>query len=186
MAKNKILGLDVGSSSIRAVVEEEEKGNKISLIYSIERPSHGLMKGVVVDMDEAASSINAVLQEVKNFSKGAIHNIYLNVGSSDIHSQISRGIIAVSRASSEIHRDDMTRAVQASEAVHLPSNRMILHTITREFIVDGVGDIRDPLGMVGARLEVASVVIDAFEPTVKNLMKCVELSHGSVAGLIFS
>ena len=70
MAKNRILGLDVGSSSIKAVVAEEGQGDKVSLIYSIERPSRGLRKGVVVDMDEAASSINTVLQEVKSFSKG--------------------------------------------------------------------------------------------------------------------
>jgi len=186
MSKNQILGLDVGSGSLKAVVAETTDDNKLSLLYNIEKPSRGLRKGVVVDMEDAASVINSVLQEVKSFSKNALNNIYLNVGGADVHSQISRGIIAVSRASSEIHRDDVGRAIQASEAVHLPSNRMILHTITREFIVDGVGDIRDPLGMVGARLEVASVVIDAFEPTVKNLMKCVELSHGSVAGLIFS
>ncbi|MBT9151308.1 MAG: Cell division protein FtsA [candidate division WS2 bacterium] len=186
MAKNQILGLDVGSGSLKAVVAETTDDNKLSLLYNIEKPSSGLRKGVVVDMEDAASVINSVLQEVKSFSKSALKNIYLNIGGADVHSQISRGIIAVSRASSEIHRDDVTRAIQASEAVHLPSNRMILHTITREFIVDGVGDIRDPLGMVGARLEVASVVIDAFEPTVKNLMKCVELSRGSVAGLIFS
>lgn len=186
MAKNQILGLDVGSGSLKAVVAEATDDNKLSLLYSVERPSRGLRKGVVVDMEDAASALSAVLQEIKTFSKSALNNIYLSVGSADIHSQISRGIIAVSRASSEIHRDDTQRAIQASEAVHLPANRMVLHTITREFIVDGVGDIRDPLGMVGARLEVVSVVIDAFEPAVKNLIKCVELVHGSVAGLIFS
>ncbi len=186
MAKNQILGLDVGSGSIKAVVAELGADNKISLLYAKERPSFGLRKGVVVDMEDAARAINGVLQEVKSFSKGAISNIYLNVGGPDVHSQISRGIIAVSRASSEIHQDDVLRAIQASEAVHLPSNRMILHTLTREFIVDGVSDIRDPLGMVGARLEVVSMIIDAFEPAVKNLMKCVELAGGSISGLIFS
>lgn len=186
MAKNQVLGLDVGSGSIKAVVAERGEDNKLSLLFSLEKPSHGLRKGVVVDMEEAAAAINAVLKEIKNFSRSAVQNIYLNLGSADVRSQTSRGIIAVSRASSEIHRDDAQRAIQASEAVHLPSNRMILHTITREFIVDGVGDIRDPLGMVGARLEVASVVVDAFEPAVKNLMKCVELGGGSIAGLIFS
>lgn len=186
MAKNKILGLDIGSGSIKAVVAELGADNKMSLLYAKEMPSHGLRRGIVVDMEDAARAINGVLQEVKSFSKGAISNIYLNVCSADVHSQISRGIIAVSRASSEIHRDDVSRAIQASEAVHLPSNRMILHTLTREFIVDGISDIKDPLGMVGARLEVVSMVIDAFEPAVKNLMKCVELAGGNISGLIFS
>jgi len=186
MAKNQILGLDVGSTLVKAVVAQRGNDNKLSLLFSLEKPSRGLRKGVVVDMEEAAATVNDVLSEVKKFSKSAVRNIYLNIDGADVRSQTSRGIIAVSRASSEIHRDDFQRAVQASEAVHLPSNRMILHTITREFIVDGVGDIRDPLGMVGARLEVVSVVIDAFEPAVKNLMKCVELGGGSISGLIFS
>ncbi|MBI1838744.1 MAG: cell division protein FtsA, partial [Candidatus Colwellbacteria bacterium] len=186
MAKNQILGLDIGSGSIKAVVGELNGSGKISLLYSVESPSKGLRKGVVIDMEDAASAINSVLQEIRSFSKTAPSNIYLSIGGADVRSQISRGIVAVSRANSEIHRDDVLRAIQASEAINLPSNRMILHAITREFIVDGIGDIRDVLGMVGARLEVVSVIIDAFGPTVKNLTKCVELAGGSVSGLIFN
>lgn len=186
MAQNEVLGLDIGSSVVKAVVIEETPAGKMVLRAGSIKPSRGLRKGVVSDMDDAASSINSVLQEVKQFSRPALKNIYLSIGSSDVHSQISRGIIAVASANSEIYKDDATRVIQASEAVNLPSNRMILHTITREFIVDGIGDIRDPIGMVGARLEVISMVIDAFQPAVKNLVKCVELAGGSVAGLIFS
>jgi cell division protein FtsA len=186
MAQNEVLGLDVGSNTIKAVVVEETPAGKMILRAGSIRPSRGLRRGVVADMDDAASSINSVLQEVKQFSRPALKNIYLSIGSSDVHSQISRGIIAVARANSEIYKDDEARVIQASEAVNLPSNRMILHTLTREFIVDGIGDIRDPIGMVGARLEVISMIIDAFQPAVKNLVKCVELAGGSVAGLIFS
>ncbi len=186
MARAPILGLDVGSNTIKAVVAETSSDGKIILRAGLVKPSRGLRRGVVVDMEEASAAVNLVLQEIKQISKSALRNIYLNVGGSDIHTQVSRGIVAVSRASSEIYKDDVDRAVQASEAVNLPPNRAILHTITREFIVDGVGDIQEPLGMVGARLEVVSFIVDAFQPTIKNLIKCVDLGGGSVGGLIFS
>lgn len=186
MSKNSILGLDIGSSSIRAVIAEPGRDGKISLVSGIVKPSKGLRRGVVIDMDSAAGQINQVLQSARDISKNSIKNIYLNIGGVDVRSQVSRGIAAVSRASSEIYKDDIDRAVQASEAVNLPSNRMILHTIKKEFIVDGVGDIQDPLGMVGGRLEIINYIIDAFAPAVKNIIKCVELSGGSVSALIFN
>lgn len=186
MAQEQVLGLDVGSHSIKAVVGEIIGQNKIKLYAGFSKPSRGIRKGVVVDMEEAAGVITSVLQEVKSYSKSGLRNIYLSVGSSDIRAQMSHGIVAVARANAEIYKDDISRVKEASEAINLPSNRLLLHTITREFIVDDIGDIRDPLGMVGTRLEVISVVIDAFQPAIKNLMKCVELSGGSVSGIIFT
>jgi cell division protein FtsA len=100
--------------------------------------------------------------------------------------QVSRGIVAVSRADAEIYQDDIDRAVRASQAVNLPQNRMIVHTLMREFVVDGVGDITDPLGLSGSRLEVQSVIVDAFSPHVKNLIRSVELAGGEISGLVFA
>ncbi len=186
MAQEQVLGLDIGSSGVKAVIGEVVGSDKVKLHAGFSKPSKGIRKGVVVDMEEAAGVITSVLQEVKTYSKAALRNIYLSVGSSDIRAQMSHGIVAVSRANAEIYKDDISRVIQASEAVNLPSNRLLLHTITREFVVDDIGDIRDPLGMVGTRLEVMSMIIDAFQPAVKNMMKCVELSGGSVAGIIFT
>lgn len=185
MAKQSILALDIGSENIRAAIAEVTEHGKIKLLSGLTRPSKGIRRGVIVDMDAAASEINSILQVVKEISKTAHRNIYLNIGGADVKSQISKGIVAVSRASSEIHRDDIDRVLEASQAVNLPSNRMIIHTINREFIVDGVS-VENPLGMTGARLEVSSYLIDAFKPNVKNLMKCVELAGGGIAALIFS
>jgi cell division protein FtsA len=186
MAQEQVLGLDIGTRTIKAVIGESVEGDKIKLYTGFSKPSRGIRKGVVVDMEEVAGAVTSVLQDVKSYSKAALRNIYLGVSGADIRAQVSHGIVAVARANSEIYKDDVARAIQASEAINLPSNRMLLHTVTREFVVDGIGDIRDPLGMIGARLEVVSVVIDAFQPAVKNLMKCVELSGGSVSGIIFT
>jgi len=185
MAQSQILGLDIGTDTIKAVVAEPAADGKILLRSGFRRPSRGLRKGVVVDMESATKAVTELFDKVREESKGALKNIYLRVGGSDVRVQNSRGITAVSRANSEIYNDDVDRVVQASEAINLPPNRMILHTVKREFIVDGVGDIHDPLGMVGARLEVLSLIIDAFQPTIRNLSKCVELAGGSIGGLVF-
>ncbi len=184
--QNYILGLDVGSHSIKAVVAEKKKNGKLSLIQVLKMPSAGIKRGVVDDLPEATRAISQVISEVKKISKNAIKNIYLAVGSPDFKVQHSDGAVAVSRADSEIYKDDIERVVEASQARKLPLNRMIVHAITREFIVDDVADVRDPLGMVGNRLAVQSLIIDAFTPAIKNLMKCVESAGGSISSLIFS
>lgn len=188
MSKKAILALDVGSNTIRGLIAERGEGpnqGKIVLLSVITRPSKGIRRGVITDMDGAVAEINSVLQVAKEISRNSTRNIFLNIGGSDVKSQVSKGIVAVSRASGEIHRDDIERVLEASQAVNLPSNRMIIHTINREFIVDGVS-VENPLGMAGARLEVVSFLIDAFKPNVKNLMKCVEMAGGAISALIFS
>jgi len=185
MAQPQILGLDIGTDTIKAVIAEPTGEGKILLSAGFTSPSRGLRKGVVVDMESATRAVTNLTDKVREASKSALKNIYLRVGGSDVGVKNSRGITAVSRANSEIYKDDVDRVVQASEAINLPPNRMILHTVKREFIVDGVGDIQDPLGMVGARLEVLSLIIDAFAPTIRNLSKCVELAGGSIGGLVF-
>jgi cell division protein FtsA len=186
MAENYITGLDIGGSSIKALVGQVGNDGKISVLRVFKCPSAGMRKGVIDDFSEMTRSLNQIFGEIKSFSRQALKNIYLNAEGCDIHTQFSRGIVAVSRADYEIHKDDIERAVQASQAVKLLPNRTILHAITKEYIVDGVGDIKDPLGMTGNRLEVNSLIIDVFTPAIKNLEKCVEMAGGSVEGLIFS
>ena len=94
--------------------------------------------------------------------------------------------MAVSRADYEICQDDIDRVTEASQAIKLPPNRMILHSITKEFVVDGVGEISDPLGMIGNRLEANVLLVDAFSPAVKNITKSIETNGGETAGLIFT
>src|SRR3989344_815567 len=186
MSQQYITGLDIGSGSIKAVVTEVKKDGQLSLVKVFKSPSAGLRKGAVDDLSEVVRSFNQAFGEIKKISKSALKNIYLNIGGADVRIQSSRGIVAVSKADYEIYQDDIDRAVQASQAINLPPNRMVVHAITREFVVDGVGNIRDPLGMIGNKLEVNSFIIDAFSPAVKNLTKCVEMVGGSIGGLIFS
>lgn len=185
MAHSTVLGLDVGSQTIRAVIAEPSL-DAMRILSTISRPSRGIRKGIVVDIDDASQAIGEVLQEARLFSRSSLRNVCVSMGAYDSHAQVSRGIVAVSRTNSEVYQDDIDRVIEASQAVHLDQNRMLLHTVVREFTVDGVADIRSPLGMVGSRLEVSSIVVDAFKHHVKDLTKCVEVHGGSVSDLVFA
>ncbi len=184
MSPRHILGLDVGTHTIKAAVAEVKKNGELNLVYLSKSPSAGLRRGAVHDITEATQKIGIVLSEIKKNYKDALDNIVLSVGTADVKIQPSIGVVAVSRADYEIFRDDIERAVQSSQAINLPPNRMVLHHLISEYIVDGVRDIRDPLGMIGNRLEVGSLIIDAFAPMVKNLTRCVEVLGGNLSGII--
>ena len=186
MSQQYLTGLDIGTHSLKAVVAEAKNDGELLVKKVLKTPSGGMRRGSIDDLGEMTRALNIMFGELKKISKQALKNLFLNVGGSDTHVQASKGIVAVSRADYEIQQDDVERAVQASQAINLPPNRMVLHAITREFVVDGVGDIRDPLGMVGNRLEVNSLIIDSFAPAVKNLTKCVEMAGATVGGLIFT
>lgn len=185
MSASFITGLDIGTSSIKSVVAEN-KGGKLFIRGAFLFPSAGLRKGALTELAEASQGVIRAVAEIKKISKAAAKNIYINIGTPQVKVQQSRGIVAVSRADTEIYQDDVDKVVRASQAVNLPPNRTIIHNITREFIVDGVGDISDPLGLSGSRLEVSSFVVDAFSPHVKNIARVVELAGGEVGGLVFS
>jgi len=186
MARTQILGLDVGSTSVKAVIAEPTNDGKLALIKGFTRTSKGVRRGAVVDMDGVVGAIGDIFDDVAEVSKSALKNIYFNVNSADATVRISHGNTAVSRANSEIHSDDMERAIEASVVPRPRSNKMNLHVLNREFIVDGVGDIQDPRGMVGAKLEVVNLIVEAFEPSVRNLEKCIKIAGGAVGGMVFS
>ncbi|HVN26339.1 MAG TPA: cell division protein FtsA [Candidatus Paceibacterota bacterium] len=179
-----VTGLDIGTSSIKVAVAERH-GRRPTIVHVHKEPCFGMRKGAIIDLSEASQSINRALSEVKKISKSAARNIYISIGTPQVKMQASRGIVAVSRADAEIYQDDIDRAVRASQAVNLPQNRTIIHTLTKEYVVDGVGDIADPLGLSGSRLEVQSLIIDAFSPHIKSLMRAVELAGGEIGGLVF-
>ncbi|MEK7555160.1 MAG: cell division protein FtsA [Patescibacteria group bacterium] len=181
---NFITGLDIGSQSVKVVVGEVSRGEMLRVIEVLKFPSAGMRKGVVQDVSDVTQALSPAIAAMKKIGKSANENIFLGMASSDLKVQQSLGVVAVSRADYEIYQDDVNRAIQSAQAVNLAPNRVVLHSIVREYIVDGVRDIRDPLEMTGNRLEVSSLIIDAFGPAVKNLTKCVEILGGSVGGII--
>ncbi len=181
---NFVTGLDIGTSSVKIAVAER-RGTKPALVHVEKIQCSGMRKGAIVEMSEVSQAVSKALAGVKRVSKSAARNVFISIGTPQAKLQAGHGIVAVSRADAEIYQDDIDRAVRASQAVNLPPNRAIIHTLVKEFVVDGVGDIAEPLGLSGSRLEVKSLIIDAFSPHVKNLIRVAELAGGEVSGLVF-
>lgn len=178
--------IDIGSANIKAIFAERNKNGKLSVLGMVKKTSDGLRKGILVEPEALINALKPVLFDLRQISKKAVQNIYVSVNGGHIRSYLSRGVAAVAKADSEIRQDDIDRAVRAAQAVNLPSNYFILHTITREFFVDDIGDIAEPLGLNGTRLEVSALLVGAFSPLIKNLVKCVEQAGGFVGGAIFN
>ncbi len=185
MGKNFIVGLDLGTSSIKVAIAEKRKGAP-ALRAVFKENSLGFQRGSIFDLTEASQAIGRVLNEVRKISRGALKNVYVNIGTPQVKVQNSKGVVAVSRADNEIYKDDVERVVRASQAINLGVNRTIIHTVTRDFMIDGIGDIADPLGLSGNRLEVNTLVVDAFTPHVKSLIKVIDLVGGEIGGLVFT
>jgi cell division protein FtsA len=181
-----VTGLDVGSSTVRAVVAEEQRDGTFLVRHAFARPAAGFRRGVLVDVEDATHTLREVALELKKVSRRAMQNVFVNVASEHVRARLSRGIVAVARADQEIQDDDIERVIEASRAVKLPPNAMVLHSIVREYFVDDVGDIADPLGMNGSRLEVSTLIVEAFAPHVNLLVKGLDRVGLKVGGLIMN
>lgn len=180
-----ILGLDIGTAQIKAIVAEPRKDGGVKVCDALKIPSHGVRRGGIVDIDEVVGSIKEIFAPVRERNRGALRNVFVNIGGAHTNVHHAKGVIAVSHADNEIYQDDVERVIKASQAAVASPNRSIIHTETKEFIVDTLTDITDPVGLVGHRLEVQSLVIDVFNPYLKNVAQSIELAGGEIGGILF-
>ncbi|OGE76051.1 MAG: cell division protein FtsA [Candidatus Doudnabacteria bacterium RIFCSPHIGHO2_02_FULL_48_21] len=175
MSSEQILvGLDIGTTTIRVVVgKKENPGTPPSIIGVGEAKASGIRKGVIVDIEEAVSSISKALEKAERMTGIPTQHAVVSVGGAHVVSLESHGVIAVARADGEITENDVVRVIDAAQAIQVPTNREILHVIPKDFTVDGQTGIKDPVGMTGIRLEVDAQIIEASIPFIKNLTKCV-------------
>ncbi len=171
---NYCIGLDIGSQSIRAAVAQQQRDGSYALAALLKTSSGGVRRGVIDNSSQTTQALSTIIAQAKTISRSSIAHITAAIGSADLKVQYSKGVVAVSRADDEIYQDDINRVLQSARALNLAANRMIVDTIIKEYLVDGITGIQDPLGMVGKRLEVNMLVVDAFTPSVKNLERCTE------------
>lgn len=169
-----LVGLDVGTTTVRVVVGKKENDNPQPSIIGVgEALASGIRRGVITDIEEAVSSISTALEKAERMTGIPVEHAVVSVGGAHVNSLESHGVIAVSRADGEITENDVVRVIDASQAIQIPTNREILHVIPKDFTVDGQKGIKDPVGMTGIRLEVDSQIIEASIPFIKNLTKCI-------------
>lgn len=187
LARNIIAALDVGTSTVQTVIAERLKEGNLRILGMGVAPSGGVRRGVVVDLEEAISSIRQSVDEARRLANVPLKSVWLGVGGAHISVSSSRGVVAVSRADGEISPEDVRRAIGAAETfVAKNPNKEILHIIPRDYKVDHEAGVKDPVGMHGVRLEVDTLIIECLAPFLKNLFKCVETAGLAVEDFVFS
>ena len=178
------VGIDIGTTKICTLVAQEEKPGQLHILGVGIEPSHGMRKGVVVDLDAAAQAVAHSIDKAERTSGIEIVSSLISLAGSNVSSVNSRGVVGVTGR--VIDRDDVARALDAAQAVAIPHNREIVHVIQRGFNVDGQDGIRMPLGMHGYRLEVEAHIITATAASVENLRQCVAATGVEVAQFVLN
>jgi cell division protein FtsA len=170
--KNLIIGLDVGTSKVSALVGEVAADNSIEVIGIGTQPSRGLKKGVVVNIESTVQSIRRAVEEAELMAGCEIRSVFAGIAGSHVRSLNSHGVVAI--RDREVSDVDVQHVVDAAKAVAIPADQKILHVLPQEFIIDGQEGIRDPIGMSGVRLEAKVHIVTGAESAAQNIVKCVQ------------
>jgi cell division protein FtsA len=180
--KNLIVGLDIGTSKIVAIVAEVTADGELNIVGLGMQPSRGLKRGVVVNIEATMASIQRVLEEAELMADYRITDVYAGIAGSHIRSLNSSGMVAIKEK--EVTQADVDRVVETAKAIAIPNDQQILHILPQEFIIDGQEDVREPLGMSGVRLEVKVHIVTGAVSAVENLTKCIRRCGLEVKDLI--
>ncbi len=169
--RNLIVGLDIGTSKVVAIVGEVGADGGIEIIGFGSHPSRGLKKGVVVNIESTVSSIQRAVEEAELMAGCQINSAYAGIAGSHIRSLNSHGIVAI--RDKEVNQADVERVIDAARAVAIPADQKILHIIPQEFIIDNQEGIQEPVGMAGVRMEARVHMITGAVSAAQNIVKCV-------------
>lgn len=184
MAHRTIVGIDVGTTKVCTIVGQVYDNGRVNVLGVGLTPSKGLDKGVVVNIDDAVNAIATSIEKAERLSGYRISAAFVGIAGRHIQSLNSRGVVAVARSDHEITRHDVARAVEAAQAVAIPTQREVIHVIPRAYVVDGNEGIRDPIGMSGFRLEVETHIITGEVMAIQNLIKSVQKTGVEIDDLV--
>ncbi len=171
-----VVGLDIGTSCVRAVIAEITEENSLLITGIGTSVSTGLRNGQISNIESTMQSIRAAVEAAEMMAGFEIDSCITAVGGSQIESIISKGLVAITTKNAgnrEINSEDIARVIEASRAVNIPLDRHILHVIPRSYIVDGQGDVKDPMNMLGVRLESEVCIITSSRTTTQNILSCI-------------
>ncbi|NIP73402.1 MAG: cell division protein FtsA [Gammaproteobacteria bacterium] len=169
--RNLIVGLDIGTSKVVAIVGEVNLEGGIEIIGIGSHPSRGLKKGVVVNIESTVQSIQRAVEEAELMAGCQINSVFTGIAGSHIRSLNSHGIVAI--RDKEVSAMDVERVIDAARAVAIPADQKILHIIPQEFVIDAQEGIQEPVGMSGVRLEAKVHMITGAVSAAQNIVKCV-------------
>src|SRR5665213_3138858 len=170
--RSLIVGLDIGTSKVVALVGEVTADGNIEVIGVGSQPSRGLKKGVVVNIESTVQSIQRAVEEAELMAGCQIHSVYAGIAGSHVRSLNSHAVVAIK--DKEVVQGDVERVIDAAKAVAIPADQKILHVLPQEYIIDSQEGIRDPIGMSGVRLEAKVHIVTGADSAAQNIIKCVQ------------
>jgi cell division protein FtsA len=169
--RNLIVGLDIGTSKVAAIVGELGSDGSLEIIGIGTTPSRGLKKGVVVNLESTVQSIQRAIEEAELMAGCQIKSVFAGIAGSHIKSLNSHGIVAIK--DKEVTQYDIDRVIDSARAVAIPADQKILHILPQEFVIDLQDGIKEPIGMSGIRLEAKVHMVTGSVSASQNIVKCI-------------
>jgi cell division protein FtsA len=177
-----LVGLDIGTSKVVAIVGELSPENRLEVIGIGSTASRGLKRGVVVNIESTVQSIQRAVEEAELMAGCEINTVYTGIAGSHVRSLNSHGIVAI--RDKEVSSSDVERVIDAARAVAIPADQRVLHVLPQEFIIDNQEGIREPIGMSGVRLEAKVHLVTGAVSAAQNIVKCVQRCGLSVEDVV--
>ena len=181
-AKNLIVGLDIGTSKVVAVVADVKEDGSLNVVGLGSAASKGLKRGVVVDIEKTVAAIQSALGEAELMADCKISEVYTGIAGSHIKSLNSHDMVAIK--DKEVTQADIDRVIETASAVNIPTDHQVLHILSQEYVIDGQEDVKEPLGMSGVRLEVRVHIVSGAVSAVQNITKCVRRCGLEIAEVV--
>ncbi|MCK4225470.1 cell division protein FtsA [candidate division WOR-3 bacterium] len=181
--KDIVVGLDLGTTKIASVIGEIVDDG-INIMGVGRYPSEGLRKGIVINIDKTVQSILKAMREAEMMAGKEVSGLYTGIAGDHIRNILGRGVVAVTGVDNEVTESDVNRVLESAKSMALPVDREVIHIIPNEFILDGQGGIRDPVGMFSQRLEANVVIVTGAVNSAKNICKCVSKAGYEVNDIV--
>jgi cell division protein FtsA len=182
--QSKIASLDIGTTKIAVVISEMEESEEPKIIGIGTRPSEGLRRGVVINLEKTVESIASAVEDAEMMAGTKVDSVFAGIAGDHIRSINSRGVIAVSRSDHEITPTDLEKVIEAAKTIALPMDREIIHVLPQEFTVDDQPGIKAPVGMVGVRLETEVHIVTGAVSAAQNIYRAVRKAGLEIFDLV--
>ena len=181
--QNLIIGLDIGTTKICAIVGElNPQTEEVEIIGVGTYPSYGLKRGVVVNIENTIQSVKNAVEEAEHMAGCEIRTVFVGIAGGHIKGVSGHGMITIRER--EVTRRDLDRVIESANAVLIPADREIIHVIPQEYIVDGQAGIKDPVGIYGIKLETKVHIVTGQVTSAQNLVKCIHGAGMDVADVV--
>ncbi len=188
MARDAVIGLDVGTSAVKIVVGETGPSNELLILNATQKPLIGMRKGYVVDIDQVSEDIEAAVKEAERISNKTIRHAVIGIGGIKLETLRAKGMVIVSRADNEIAESDVKRAIEQAESnlnhLNRVANKTIIHRLPFAFKIDGEIIPGRPIGVKGEKLEADTLFVASLSQHLDDLIKSVENSRVAIDDIV--